>query len=95
MINKIPNDKKSDPFAIIRKMPQKSLFAEQPIKPPQKTIDAAEEFYLKFAESPSYISAYDEQIIFEWHWPTIKNPTIVRELVFKDHKNLEWRTYDY
>lgn len=95
MKKKILNDRKVDPFAIIRMLPDKALFKDCPIKPPEETIQAAEEFYLKFAEQPSYVSSYEEQIILEWHWPSMKNPKMVRELVFKDAINLEWRTYDY
>ena len=95
MKKKILNDRKVDPFAIIRSLPDKPLFEDCPVKPAEETIEAAEEFYLRFAEPPSYVSSYDEQVILEWHCPTMKNPKMVRELVFKDATNLEWRTYNY
>jgi len=95
MKKKILNDRKIDPFAIIRSLPDKPLFEDCPVKPAEETIEAAEEFYLRFAEPPSYVSSYDEQVILEWHWPNMKNPKMVRELVFKDAINLEWRSYNY
>lgn len=93
MKKKILNDRKVDPFAIIRMLPERPLFKDCPVKPKEETIEAAEEFYLRFAEPPTYVSSVDEQVILEWHWPTMKNPKIIRELVFKDATNLEWRTF--
>jgi len=95
MKKKILNDRKVDPFSIIRSLPEKSLFKECPTKPPEETIEAAEDFYLRFAEPPSYVSSLDEQVILEWHWPTMQNPKMIKELIFKDAINLEWRTYNY
>lgn len=95
MKQKILNDRKVDPFSIIRQLPQMPLFEDCPVKPSDETIDAAEELYLKFGEAPHYVSSYDEKIIFEWYHPNRKNPKMLRELVFNDSKNLEWRVYDY
>jgi hypothetical protein len=95
MKTKILNDRKVDPFAIIRSLPDQPLFKDCPVRPSDKTIEAAEDFYLRFAEPPSYVSSNDEKVILEWYWPTIKNPKMIKELIFKDAINLEWRTYDY
>jgi hypothetical protein len=95
MKTKILNDHNVNPFRIIRELPDVPLFKDCPIKPPEETIEAAEDFYLRFAEPPSYVSSIDEQVILEWYWPTMKNPKIIRELIFKDATNLEWRVYDY
>lgn len=95
MKKKILNDRKVDPFAIIRSLPDKPLFKDSPIKPPEQTIEAAEDFYLRFSEQPTYVSSWDEKVILEWHWPSKEKPKMLRELIFHDHKNLEWKSYDY
>lgn len=101
MRKKILNNNKVDPFAIIRSLPDKPLFKDCPIKPSEETIEAAEELYLKFSyDPPTYVSAKDEQVILEWNH--YKKDSLLRdrliyskELVVKDSKNLEWRTFDY
>ena len=68
MKKQIVNEQGKDPFWLIRDMPDKPLFKDCPIKPPEETINAAEELYLKFnCDPPHYISAYDEMVILEWH----------------------------
>lgn len=101
MRKKILNSNRVDPFAIIRSLPDKPLFKDCPIKPPEETIEAAEELYLKFSyDPPTYVSSKDEQVILEWN--RYKKDSLLRdclvyskELVVKDSKNLEWRTFDY
>ncbi|HUU88264.1 MAG TPA: hypothetical protein VMX17_10990 [Candidatus Glassbacteria bacterium] len=100
MKKQILNEKGKDPFWLIRDMPDKPLFKDCPIKPPEETINAAEELYLKFSyDPPHYISAYDEMVILEWHYykkrGIKKELYYSKELVVKDSINLEWRTYDY
>lgn len=100
MKKQILNDRKVDPFSIIRQLPDNPLFEDCPIKPPEETIEAAEELYLKFAgDPPHYVSSYDEQVILEWHYykknGIKKELYYSKELVVKDPINMEWRTYDY
>lgn len=100
MKKQILNERGKDPFWLIRDMPDKALFKDCPIKPPEETINAAEELYLKFSyDPPHFISAYDEQIILEWHYYrkncAKKELYYTKELVVKDPINMEWRTYDY
>ena len=60
MKKQILNERGKDPFWLIRDMPDKALFKDCPIKPPEETINAAEELYLKFSyDPPHFISAYD------------------------------------
>lgn len=101
MRKQILNSNRVDPFSIIRSLPDKSLFKDCPIKPPEQTIEAAEELYLKFSyDPPTYVSAQDEQVILEWNY--YKKDSLLRdcliyskELVVKDSRNLEWRTFNY
>lgn len=100
MKHKILNDRKTDPFGIIRMMPDQALFKDCPVKPPEKTIEAAEEIYLKLSyDPPHHISSYDEQIILEWNYyrknGIKKELCYSKELVVKDPINLEWKTYNY
>jgi hypothetical protein len=99
MKNKILNKKNKNPFWLIRDMPDRPLFKDCPVKPSEETIAAAEEIYLKLGEQPTYISAYDEQIILEWHYykknGIKKELYYTKELVVKDPINMEWRTYNY
>ena len=100
MKKQIVNEQGKDPFWLIRDMPDKPLFKDCPIKPPEETINAAEELYLKFSyDPPHYISAYDEMVILEWQYyrkKGIKKELYYsKELIVKDPINLEWRTYDY
>lgn len=100
MKHKIINDRNTDPFGIIRMMPDKKLFQDCPIKPPESTIKAAEEIYLKLSsDPPHHVSAYDEQIILEWNYykknGIKKELYYSKELVVKDAINLEWRTFNY
>jgi hypothetical protein len=93
---KILNDRKINPFDKIRNFSvDKPLFKEYPIiKPFETTIETAEEFFYRFAEQPTYVSVSNDHVILEWHWPNKENPKMKRELVFKDARNLEWRTID-
>jgi hypothetical protein len=93
MKEQILNDKKVNPFSIIRSLPDRALFQDCPIKPEESTIEAAEEMYLRFCDPPTYVSSYDEQIIFEWYYPNMRTPKYVKELVFKDSTNMEWKDY--
>lgn len=98
---KILNEFGKDPFWLIKDLPDKPLFKDCPIKPSEETIEIVEELYLKFAyDPPNYISVKDEQIIFEWnHYKTDKllrkHLYYSKELIIKDHTNMEWKTYDY
>ena len=94
MKTKIFNDRKINPFDQIRGLSDNSLFKEYPSRPKESTIVSAEEFFYRFAEQPTYVSVLNDEIIFEWHWPNKNNPTMSRELVFKNAINLEWRTID-
>lgn len=88
-----------DAFWVIETLPDRPLFADCPVKPPEEVIDAAEELYLKLADKPTYISVNDAQIIFEWHYyrsnGVKKELYYSKELVFKDQINLEWKTFNY
>lgn len=88
-----------NPFWIIESLPDRPLFQDCPVKPPQDVIDAAEDMYLKFSEPPTYISSHNEQIIFEWNYyrkDGIHNKLYYsKELIFKDAINLEWRDRHY
>lgn len=100
MKHKVVNDRNVDPFGIIRMLPDKKLFQDCPIKPSEKTIETAEEIYLKLSyDPPHYVSSYDEQIILEWNYykknGIKKQLYYSRELVVKDSTNLEWRTFNY
>lgn len=101
MRQKILNDKKIDPFSIIRSLPEQPLFKDCPVKPTEETIEAAEELYLMFAyDPPTYVSSNNEQVILEWNRykkDSLLRDSLVysRELVVKDPTNLEWREFRY
>jgi len=88
-----------NPFWVIETLPDKPLFSDCPVRPPQDTIDAASDLYYKFGDKPTYVSVNDDHIVFEWHYykqnGIKKELYYSKELIFKDPINLEWRTYDY
>lgn len=95
MRTRVTDNNNKDPFALIRMMSERPLFKDCPVKPPESTIETAEDMYLKFCDKPDHVSAYDEYVILEWYYPSIKKPKMLKELVVKDDKNMEWRVYNY
>lgn len=99
---KVTDKHGKNPFWLIESLPDRPLFSDCPVKPSKKTIEAAEELYLKFAyDPPTYISSKDEQIIFEWNYykpgkfVNEKRLYYSKELIIKDPINMEWKTYHY
>ena len=101
MKQKILNKNGVNAFWVIETLPDRPLFSDCPIRPPQETIDSAEELYLKLGDKPTYISVNNEQIIFEWHYykpgkfANQKELYYSKELIIKDPINLEWREFRY
>ena len=83
------NKFKSDPFAIIRSLPDN-------VRPDMDLITYAESRYLMFRPEPDYVSAFDFKIMFEWYYPNMKNPTRLDQLVFHEPGYMTWepRVFD-